>query len=93
MLAGVSSEADKCRMMPDGTFTQIDDRPAASAALAPHGSAPMRACRVYSARVAVGRMLVLGGCLCERQDGSRPCAQSTWSAECVGDIICYQWCG
>lgn len=45
MLAGVSSEADKCRMMPDGTFTQIDDKPAASAALSPHGSAPMRACR------------------------------------------------
>ncbi len=39
MLAGVSSEADKCRMMPDGTFTQIDDKPAASAALSPHGSA------------------------------------------------------
>jgi len=38
VLAGVSSDADKCRIMPDASFTQVLDKPAA-AALSAHGYA------------------------------------------------------
>ncbi len=44
MLEGVSRDADKCRVMPDGSFTQVLDKPEA-AALAANGSVSMRACR------------------------------------------------
>ena len=43
MLAGVSSDADKCRIMPDASFTQVLDKPAA-AALSAHGYVAASVC-------------------------------------------------